>query len=367
MSDRQIKIKAPGRTCLFGDHQDYLGLPVIACAIDRHIFLEATPNTLKTFRIQMKDIDSQRDIPISEKFEILQPRDYFASALRVLRRIGCFPNQGYDVDISGNIPINAGNSSSSAVLLAWIYFLIEAFGIDQPITKELLAELGYKAEILEHNEPGGMMDHFSIAMGGVVHLRTKPPFQCSTIARQLNGMVTGVSGVPKETVGLLARVKGNAMKSIEIISEKFSDFDIMNVSVSDMDKYLSLMPPDLKPYFEAAIENHEITQKALIEFQKPDLNLPKIGRLMTAHHSILRDKLKITVPKIDAMIDAVLQHGAYGAKIVGSGGGGSIVALTEPVTETKIVNALLSVGAQDAYPIKVDTGLQTLKLAKSNS
>ena len=36
--------KAPARICLFGDHQDYLGLPVIACAIDKYIIVEGKPN-----------------------------------------------------------------------------------------------------------------------------------------------------------------------------------------------------------------------------------------------------------------------------------------------------------------------------------
>jgi len=33
----KVEVKAPGRICFFGDHQDYLGLPVIAATIDRYI------------------------------------------------------------------------------------------------------------------------------------------------------------------------------------------------------------------------------------------------------------------------------------------------------------------------------------------
>ena len=32
-------ISSPGRICLFGEHQDYLGLPVIPMAIDRRLYL----------------------------------------------------------------------------------------------------------------------------------------------------------------------------------------------------------------------------------------------------------------------------------------------------------------------------------------
>lgn len=359
LKNREIRITAPGRTCLFGDHQDYLGLPVIACAIDRRINLIARPNGSESFVIRMRDIDSVRKIPIPDTFNHLEPRDYFGSALRVLRRKGCIPNLGYDIELSGNIPINSGNSSSTAVLLAWIKFLVEAFGIHDTVTKDYLGELGYLAEIVEHNEPGGMMDHYSIAVGGIVNIKTSSPYKCSKIPSKLSGMVSGVSGVPKETVGLLSRVKGNTLTAIGIVERKFKDFQLSSVKVGDIQKYSNILPNKLKPYFEAAIENHHITQMAIQEFKKPILNLDTIGLLMYEHHKILRDKLRITVPKIDAMINAALDNGAYGAKIVGSGGGGSIVIITEPGTENKIVSALFSVGAKDAYPIKVDSGLRT--------
>ncbi|MBQ4914178.1 galactokinase [Maribacter sp. MMG018] len=350
---------SPGRTCLFGDHQDYLGLPVVACAIDRQISLTARPNGLDSFVINMQDIGKKRVISISDMFTELEPRDYFGSALRVLRRRGCVTDQGYDVHITGNIPINSGNSSSSAVLLAWIYFLVEAFGVDDTVDKDYLAELAYSAEVLEHNEPGGMMDHFSIAVGGIVKIKTSRPYKCQPIKSNLNGMVSGVSGVPKETVGLLSRVKGSALKSIEIVKKEFPGFDLAKAGPDDLKAYRKVLPQEFVPYFEGAIENHHITQLALKELEKTTPDLKVLGDLMNQHHVILKDKLQITVPKIDAMISAALDNGAYGAKIVGSGGGGSIVAITEPGTEDKIIEAMLGAGAKDAYAISVDPGLRT--------
>ena len=35
-----IKVEAPARICFFGDHQDYLNLPVIAGTINRFIHIE---------------------------------------------------------------------------------------------------------------------------------------------------------------------------------------------------------------------------------------------------------------------------------------------------------------------------------------
>ena len=76
---------------------------------------------------------------------------------------------------------------------------------------------------------------------------------------------------------------------------------------------------------------------------------------MNEHHTVLKDILKITTPKIDAMIAAALQAGAYGAKIVGSGGGGSICALTSKEKEQQILSAILKAGAKDAYPVAISS------------
>ncbi len=47
--------KAPARVCLFGDHQDYLGLPVIACAINKYIVVEGVPNNTNHLIFNLTD------------------------------------------------------------------------------------------------------------------------------------------------------------------------------------------------------------------------------------------------------------------------------------------------------------------------
>lgn len=356
-----ITILAPGRTCLFGDHQDYLGLPVIACAIDRNIKLIAVTNSTKKFVLNMEDIDEVRIIDIDATFPELVPRDYFASALRVLRRHGCIPKKGYDITIKGDIPINSGTSSSSALLMAWIKFLITAFGVKDEITPEFIAQMGYASEVLEHGEPGGMMDHFSIGIGNIVYINTKKPFSYEVIGTKIPGLITGVSGIPKETIGLIGELKENALLAIDIVKQNFKDFDLHKVKIEDFNKYKNCLPDRLIPFLEAAIKNYHYTKEALIEFEKPNLDYKKIGELMNGHHAVLRDLLKITVPRIDAMINAALRAGAYGAKIVGSGGGGSIVVIADPELEENVVAAILGAGAKEAYVVTVDPGVRILE------
>ena len=73
---------------------------------------------------------------------------------------------------------------------------------------------------------------------------------------------------------------------------------------------------------------------------------------MNQHHFQLKEHLGITTPKIDNMIDAAIQAGAYGAKIVGSGGGGCIVAQASDTTRERIIESILSAGAETSFSVQ---------------
>jgi galactokinase len=355
---KSIEIMAPGRTCLFGDHQDYLGLPVIACAINRYISLNAVENSTSILRIQLPDINKERIIDIHEKFILLDKRDYFKSSLKVLRRYGCIPDMGYDITIKADLPINAGLSSSSALIVAWIRFLLQAFGSNQKITAELIAKLAYEAEVLEHEEPGGFMDQYTISLGNVIFLETGDKVSFTPLRNQLDGLIIGESGIKKETIGTLVDIKEKSLKAIEYVTSSNPKFDLKSATIEAYESYKNHIPKELRPYFYAALKNHSITLKAKTELKKDKLNMSYIGTLINEHHLVLKDILKITVPLIDSMIENAIEAGAYGAKIVGSGGGGSIVALVPKEKEDKVISALMRAGAKAAYNVKVDSGVR---------
>ena len=119
----KIISKAPGRVCLFGDHQDYLGLPIIATTIDKEITIEAIKNNTKEFKIFKKDLDIHDSISLNQNISS-DEKDFLRIALRVLKKYDCIPNEGYDIEIKSEIPINSGLSSSSALIVAWVNFLL---------------------------------------------------------------------------------------------------------------------------------------------------------------------------------------------------------------------------------------------------
>lgn len=361
MSDKKEIISlAPGRVCLFGDHQDYLELPIIACAIDRYIQLKATENDSGYFNIDKIDINKKERIHIDQEFDELTSGDYIASGLKVAKRYGCIPTKGYDITISGNVAINSGTSSSSALIISWIQFLFETFGCNEPITSELISRVAYEAEVLEHYSSGGRMDQYSIGIGDIIYLETDDNAFCKKIGTQLNGLIVAESGIPKPTNAVLKELKEKAQISLLKVKRKVKDFDVKKVLEKDIKLYAKYLPDDLQPYFYAAIANHCTTQEALKEFEKSDLDVEKIGELMTKHHTILKNYLDLTVPRIDDMINAALKAGAYGAKIVGSGRGGCIVILSPEDKEQQIINKVKEAGAVNAYQVAVDKGARII-------
>jgi galactokinase len=53
----------------------------------------------------------------------------------------------------------------------------------------------------------------------------------------------------------------------------------------------------------------------------------ELGPLLTASHASLRDDFEVSAPELDVAVDAALEAGALGARMVGGGFGGSVLAL----------------------------------------
>ena len=351
---KKIISRAPGRICLFGDHQDYIQLPVIACAIDRLMQIDAVENGENYFKVEMPDLDQKKIIPLKQNFDQIQRGDILNIALKVLHTKNIIPDRGFHVLITSQIPINAGLSSSSALTIAWIQFLITAFSTKKISPKEL-ALLAYEIEVVQQGSSGGKMDHFTIAIGNTIFLDTHTDGVQYFNNLDLN-LVVGVSGVLKDTFGTLSHLKSNTWKSIHQVEGQIPGFNIANNKVKDLKKNLEYVETELKPFFYATVCNHDITQRALEELKKDEMNPTKLGELMNEHHQILKSYLKITPPLIDQMIDAANNSGALGSKIVGSGGGGCIVSISEKDNQQQIIQAIKATGAKDAFTVDITSG-----------
>lgn len=350
----KIKISTPGRICLFGEHQDYLGLPVIACAITKRISIEASRRDDRRIVVNMPDIDAVEEFRLDEPITYSAPRDYLKSSVKVLLRGGFSFSRGINAEIRSDIPINAGASSSSAMTVGWIHCLARLSDRAEESPPEKIAEYAHAAEVLEFGEPGGMMDHYTTALGGVIHLESHPRIRIERLPCCPGAFVVGNSGEPKDTKYILARVKLGVLDIVEKMRRRDRSFSLQGFSRGELGSLKDTLSGEELALLDGTLANRDITREARKELLKSRPDGRRIGTLLNEHQGILRDILKISTPKIDAMIRAALDAGAAGAKINGSGGGGTMFALA-PVDPERVLEAVLKI-APDSFIVFPDEG-----------
>ncbi len=355
-SPTTLRVTAPGRVCLFGEHQDYLGLPVVPCAISLRMRIDGMRRPDPLARIELPDIGGREEFRLDGTLRYTNARDYFRSAVNVLRRNGFRFSTGVDCRVHGEIPINAGTSSSSALVIAWIAFLGRMSDQARELSPEEIARFAHEAEVTEFGEPGGMMDHLAAAHGGVLAIDFVPEVRVERLEASLGAFVLGNSGEPKETTEILARVKGGVLAIAEQLRATDPGFSLQTVGRHEAGRWKDELSADQFALLEGTIRNRDMTRDAREIFSRQPLDHRRIGRLLCEHQKVLRDALKISTPKIDRMIDAAVGAGAFGAKINGSGGGGCMFAYA-PDQPERVAEAIRGAGG-DASVIRPDGGVR---------
>lgn len=347
-----ISIKVPARVCFFGDHQDYLGLPVIAGTINRFIELKAAPISEQEFRLDLKDIGRTRTIHLNRTLGTVAPKDYLGAAMAILDQRGFEFKRGYGIEISGNIPVNAGLSSSSALSVAWIRFLIAIQEKEIHVTDAEVGQLAYESEVTFFGGPGGLMDQYTIAQQGLIFIDTEKG-RTESLRGNLGQLVVAESGISKKTLDVLQNARTYQERAIKEVKEKNPSFDIHKASPIDHEKYNDTISAPYKAYWYAAIHNYDITLRARKHLILENPNVVELGRLMDQHQKILENKIGNTPKKMIEMMNAARRAGAIGAKTIGSGGGGCMVAMVSDHTKTSVIETFMQNGAKDAYEVEL--------------
>lgn len=356
MRTEAFTVSAPGRVCLFGEHQDYLGLPVIAAAINRRIQAEVTPlRDGLLWHLDMSDIGEQLTVVPSQEQVYQHSRDYLRAGINVLRRQGAHFTTGANIRITGNVPMQAGVASSSAMVIMWLRLLCELAEPPLNPDPETLARWGHQTEVLEFHEPGGMMDHFCAALGGVLFIDTQPPFRAERLPVSLTGLVLADSLQPKATVEVLAASRRDVTEGVEMVKKIMPHFDLYTTPLEEAEDALKRIPARNARRVRANLINRDLTRRAY-QVLKSDTWTPQtLGDLLLAHHVQLRDGIEVSTPKIEKMLESALRAGALGGKVNGSGGGGCLFAYA-PGHEEEVVEAFKRAGGE-AWRVRVDTGV----------
>ncbi|MDD8025913.1 MAG: galactokinase family protein [Acidobacteriota bacterium] len=353
MNSSGLRVSSPGRVCLLGEHQDYFGLAIIAAAIDLRISIAGTPRADDRIVIDMPDMGEREELTTAAEMPYDKPRDYLKSAVNIHRRAG-LPMRGWDCRITSTIPINAGTSSSSAMVVAWNKFLLEAAGDPRAADPRALAELGFETEVAEFKEPGGRMDHYASAFGGVVWIRFDEPMLFDRLRNPLGTFVLADSMQKKDTTGTLGFIKSRVLAGAARVAERIPGFNLKSPLTDESRAVLDGLPDDERRLLLGTLLTRDLTRKGADLFQAPAFDHRCFGEMLTAQHAVLRDHLRISTDKIEVMIKAALDAGALGAKINGSGGGGCMFAYA-PVRPDRVAAAVAEAGGRP-FIVRVDEG-----------
>ncbi|MBE9462588.1 galactokinase family protein [Dyadobacter subterraneus] len=355
-----MRISTPGRICFFGEHQDYLGLPVIAAAISRRISIDGNYRNDDQIILHLPDLDEKIEFSLKETFPYIIQRDYFRSTINVLKRKGLVFSKGFECTIHGNIPINSGTSSSSALIVSWAHFLDKMCDNPANFSQKELGEIANAAEVLEFGEPGGMMDHYSTAIGNVIYLESTPEIHVEALTPKLGTFVLGDSLEPKDTLGILSRCRYGMEDVIKKVTKYDPYFSIFKTQMAQSSDYKKLLSQDELSLLQANIDDRDILLqgKALLSQTVEEAGTEafdkELGSLLYRHYKNLRDHKRTSTPKIERMMDAALSAGALGGKINGSGGGGCMFVYA-PNNAQEVAEAIDGAGGR-SYIITVDSG-----------
>ena len=168
---RLVRVEAPARTEIAGNHTDHEGGDVIAGALNRSILGVAAANGTNEVRLSSEGFD-----PITVSLDELEPRaDEKVTTTGLVRGMaaqlattGRTP-QGFDLVMTSDIPSGGGLSSSAALELA-IGRVMEILWEGPTVNAPTLARMGQISEQRYFGKPCGLMDQMSVAVGGIAHM-----------------------------------------------------------------------------------------------------------------------------------------------------------------------------------------------------
>ena len=166
-------------------------------------------------------------------------------------------------------------------------------------------------------------------------------------------LLVAESGVPKKTLEVLKNARVYQQRAVEAVKNVHPELELEHANLQDYEKYIDLVPQELQGYWYSTIYNYHITVEAKKELLQPNPNIQVLGDLMNQHQIILQNEIKNTPLEMVGMMDAARDAGAIGTKIIGSGGGGCMVAMVNDEVKEQVKKAFMDKGAKAVYTVEL--------------
>jgi galactokinase len=314
---------APGRVNLIGEHTDYNEGLALAFAISEGV-------TVRARRGDDGRIDAiALDLNASDSFDLEGPppgsgwRAFVRGAAAELRRAGvqlC----GARLEITGNVPRGAGLSSSAALEVALVLALI-ALADEQVPDRLELAKICSKVENDWVGAQTGLLDQIASLFG-----QSDRALRVDFRSLEVRNVPLDLAGFTLVTLDSGERHANAASGYNERRAECAQACEQLGVA-SLRDATLEMAAELPSPLARRA--RHVITENGRVDAAVVALgrgDLPELGALLDASHASLRDCYGVSTPAVEAAIERCKRAGSVGARIVGGGFGGHVLALFPP-------------------------------------
>jgi N-acetylgalactosamine kinase len=381
-----ILARAPGRVNLVGEHTDYNGLPVLPFAIERDVLVAARAR--RDAVVDVANVDPgfpPRRFRLRAPIPPLPPGDwgnYVQAAAQALLGAGTRVPRGATLAVDGRIPPAAGVSSSSALVVACALAL-EGLGGGSAREPVALAELLARGEQYVGTLSGGM-DQAAILLGRERHavrldffpLRGRavgvPPaaafvvahsldeapksgrarglynqrvvecrLACAALARRLDRPLTRLGDLPDPAAvhaALPDLLPGGAVPRAALVRQ-------LGLSPAAVERLVpaSVALADPDRFVLRARVRHVLAEAMRVGRAERALragDLRELGALLDESHASGAADYGTSTPAADALVRLARTSGALGARLMGAGFGGAVLALVERDRTTALVEAL---------------------------
>jgi galactokinase len=337
-SSPDLRIRAPGRVNLLGEHVDYNAGPVLPAAIDRAIYLAGSGIASSLVQLYAPDIGEEVVFSL-DNLETRQDNAgnplpnwarYPAGVAWAIQQSGR-QVAGLQAIYTSDIPIGAGLSSSAAVEMA---FAVAWQGIGgwsaDPMT---LARLCQKAENQYVGVSSGLMDQFASAHGVRDHALL---FDTRSLEWEAVPLPTGTvlvvsdSGVRRSlTASAYNERRAACEQAVEILRQDLPEIQsLRDVSLDEFSQLQYKLPPVVRIRAEHVITEIQRVYSAVAALRSGDQKT--FGELMYAGHASLRDLYQVSTPELDALVEIASElPGCIGARLTGAGFGGCTINLVK--------------------------------------
>lgn len=331
---------APGRINLIGEHIDYNGGLVMPCAIDKGTYLSVTAykepklrlyscshGSEGFFEIELQSLQCGEDAPwILEKSG--RWIDYPLGVFRMFAERGFFLQKGVTFHYWSDLPQGAGFSSSASIEMVTALALNDLTGAG--LNRKELALLCQQAENIHIGVQCGIMDQFAAAFGKKDH------------AILLNTDTLEYQYLPVKLPGVRL-VAVNTNKARSLADGKYNWVRHRNHEAQRILGAVALcglteeeIRKERRRLEKAGLyglARHMVTENARVLEVKSALeagDTARLGTLLNASHASLKDDLGVSCKELDVLAEtASALEGVLGARMMGGGFGGCILALVK--------------------------------------